>query len=151
MPAFAGMTTRKGELMQRTIDPTGEDLKRLVSTVPADTPVTMLNLLRFRKQAAYPPGSAHAACSGREAYDQRYGPVALKHLKEMGAQPVFMARALARVIGPEGEDWDEVLLVRYPTLQAFLTMISKPDYQAAAVHRTAALEDSRLTATRTPA
>ena len=136
--------------MIRTIDPTGADLKRLATTVPADTPITMLNLLKFRAQAQYPAGSGHAPCTGREAYDQRYAPVALKHLKEMGAQPVFMGRALVSVIAPPDEQWDEVLLVNYPTLQAFLTMISKPDYQAAAIHRTAALEDSRLVATRTP-
>jgi len=136
--------------MTRTVDPTGADLKRLVQTVPADTPVTMLNLLKFREQAAYPAGSPHAPCTGREAYDQRYAPVALKHLQQMGAQPLFMARALASVIAPPEEAWDEVLLVRYPTLQSFLNMVAQPDYQAAAAHRTAALADARLVCTRTP-
>ena len=54
----------------------------------------------------------------------------------------------ASVIAPEGETWDEVLLVQYPFGQAFLNMVQMPDYQAATVHRTAALADSRLIATQ---
>ena len=37
-----------------------------------------------------------------------------------------------------------VLLVTYPTAQAFLDMIQSPDYQAIVYHRSAALSDSRL-------
>ncbi|HUS23920.1 MAG TPA: DUF1330 domain-containing protein [Candidatus Binatia bacterium] len=135
--------------MTRTVDPTGADLKRLVASVPADTPVTMVNLLRFRAQATYPAGSGHAPCSGRDAY-QRYGVQVMPILKEIGAQPLFVAPAIARIIGPDGEDWHEVLIVRYPSLKAFLAMVARPDYQAITVHRSAALEDARLIATRTP-
>jgi uncharacterized protein (DUF1330 family) len=51
------------------------------------------------------------------------------------------------VIGPEGEQWDDVLLVQYPSRRAFLTMVGRADYQQAVVHRRAALADSRLIAT----
>lgn len=132
----------------RTIDPTRDDLQRLAQTVPLDTPVTMLNLLRYRAQAEYPAGSGHAPCSGREAY-QRYAEVALRKIRELGGEPVLLAPVLARVIAPAGEDWDELLLVRYPSLGALLAMLAMPDYRAATVHRTAALEDARLFATRT--
>ena len=132
----------------RTIDPTRDDLKRLTQAVPLDTPVTMLNLLRYRAQAAYPADAGHMPCTGREAY-QRYAEVALKKIRELGGEPVLLAPVLARVIAPTGEEWDDLLLVRYPTLGALLTMISMPDYRAATVHRLAALEDARLFATRT--
>ncbi len=134
---------------QGTVDPKGVDVKRLLATVPADTPVTMLNLLRFRADAAYPPDAGHVPCSGREAY-ARYSTVAIEKVRAVGGEPVYVADALARFIGPAGEDWDQVILVRYPSLQAFLAMLAMPDYQAAAVHRSAALADSRLTVTRTP-
>jgi uncharacterized protein YjbI with pentapeptide repeats len=49
-------------------------------------------------------------------------------------------------IAPEGEDWDDAILVEYPSVEAFRTMIESPDYLAAAPHRTAALIDSRLIA-----
>lgn len=132
----------------RTIDPTRDDLKRLTQTVPLDTPVTMLNLLRYRDQAEYPADAGHAPCTGREAY-QRYAEVALQKIKQLGGEPVLMTPVLARVIAPVGEEWDDLLLVRYPSLGALLTMIAMPDYRAATVHRVAALEDARLFATRT--
>ena len=38
------------------------------------------------------------------------------------------------------------MIVKYPNKAAFLSMITMPDYQETAVHRTAALADSRLIA-----
>jgi hypothetical protein len=38
-------------------------------------------------------------------------------------------------------------LVKYPSVDAFMTILKMPDYLAATVHREAALEDSRLIAT----
>ena len=136
-------------MTQRTIDPTPADLKRIASDIPLDTPVTMLNLLRFREQAASPEDSGQPACSGRAAY-ARYSEIAIRHVKAVGGEPVVMADVLGRFIGPEDEDWDEMLLVRYPSLSAFLDMVGNADYQAGAVHRTAALADARLIVTRTP-
>ena len=46
-----------------------------------------------------------------------------------------------------GEQWDEVLLVRYPNIAAFFGMVMAPDYQAESIHRTAALRDARLICT----
>jgi hypothetical protein len=51
------------------------------------------------------------------------------------------------LLGPPEERWDLALLVRYPSKVAFLALVSNPDYQNITVHRTAALEDSRLIAT----
>ena len=114
-----------------------------------DQPVVMLNMLRFREAASYPEGSGHATCSGREAY-ARYGAAVLKHLQAAGGKAIFRGTAELALIGPSTERWDEILLVQYPSRAAFLRMISDPDYLAASVHRTAALEDSRLIATRAP-
>jgi uncharacterized protein (DUF1330 family) len=61
---------------------------------------------------------------------------------------LWAGEGLLPVIAPEGEAWDEVLLVQYPSRAAFLQMIARPDYQAAVPHRRAALLDSRLLATR---
>ncbi len=88
----------------RTIDPTGDDLKRIVATVAADTPVTMLNLLRFRDQAAYPATDDAEPCSGRDAY-ARYSRQALAHVRAVGGEPVVIAEVLGRFIGPDNEDF----------------------------------------------
>lgn len=48
------------------------------------------------------------------------------------------------VIGPTDERWDDGFVAQYPSAAAFLEMITDPEYQQAAVNRTAALADSRL-------
>ena len=132
-----------------TVDPSSEDLQRLRVTVAPDTAVVMLNLLRFRAQAAYPPGGQFEPCSGRDAY-RRYSKIAIDKVTAVGGKPVWIGEVLERFIGPPDERWDEMLLVRYPSVAAFLQMLAMPDYRAATAHRTAALEDSRLIVTRAP-
>jgi uncharacterized protein (DUF1330 family) len=66
---------------------------------------------------------------------------------EVGASVLWRGSAQQTVIGPKGEQWDDVLLVQYPSRRAFLTMVGRADYQQAVVHRRAALADSRLIAT----
>ena len=106
----------------------------------------MINLLRYRERAEYPPGSTAEACSGREAY-QRYGAAVTPMLAAHGAQALWFGNVKQTVIGPADERWDDAILVRYPSRAAFLAMVSSPEYQRIAVHRTAALADSRLIAT----
>lgn len=134
----------------RSVEPTPESLKRLLEHEGADGPIVMINLLRYRERAAYPPDFDAEACSGREAY-QRYGEVASRTVSSVGGRMVWLGSVQATVIAPEGEQWHDAILVEYPSREAFLGMIARPDYQAAAPHRTAALADSRLIASKTAA
>lgn len=127
------------------IDPTRDSVMRFAQTLPADTPVVMLNLLRFRELAADESGR-----TGREAYAE-YTRQVLPILASLGAQPIWQGRAQCAVIAPAEEAWDEVLLVKYPHKEAFLQMIRSPEYRAIVQHRTAALFDARLIATLEPA
>jgi uncharacterized protein (DUF1330 family) len=128
-----------------SLNPSPEQLKRFVEQMPAGEPILMLNLLRFNHDAAYPVDSGQPACSGKEAY-ARYSRTALQKVREAGGDVQVAARAQVALIAPEQEHWDEMLLVRYPSPEAFLAMLADDDYQAATVHRTAALADSRLIA-----
>lgn len=124
------------------IDPTRESIKRFAEEFPADTPVVMLNLLRFREQAVYADAD-EAACSGRKAY-ARYSKLIEPLLVAAGARVLWAGKAHGSLIAPAGEEWDEVLLVQYPAKEAFLGMIKSEAYQAIVHHRMAALADSRL-------
>lgn len=128
----------------KTINPDMQKLPEILSGIPAGTPVIMLNLLKFRETALYKDGAT--PCSGREAY-RLYSEQALAWLASIGAEVVFMGAVHGALIAPPDERWDEVLLVRYPSVQAFTGMLASPEYRAATRHRTAALEDSRLVAT----
>ena len=50
------------------------------------------------------------------------------------------------VIGEE--DWDEVLVVKYPSKDAFIEMAMDPEYLEILKHRTAGVLDSRLIYTK---
>ena len=104
-----------------------------------DDPVVMLNLLRYREQAA--DGFGVDGKTGREAY-QEYGRRFAELRPRFGGEPIWMGEAMNTIIGPEA--WDIVILVRYPTRRQFVDMLNDADYQAIAPIRAAALEDSRL-------
>jgi uncharacterized protein (DUF1330 family) len=94
-----------------------------------DSPVVMLNLLRFK-----PDG-------GRERYAE-YGAAVTPLLEKAGARVVYLGEPAQPLLGDGG--WDSVLLVEYPTRQTFLDMIASPEYQAIGHLRTEALEHGEL-------
>lgn len=115
-----------------------------------DAPIVMINLLRYREQAEYPGDRDEEPCSGREAY-VRYGAVAARTITKVGGRVLWAGRVAGALIAPADEEWDDAILVEYPSREAFLGMLALPEYQAGAHHRTAALLDSRLVATHTQA
>ncbi|MBB1518659.1 DUF1330 domain-containing protein [Aquipseudomonas guryensis] len=133
-----------------SLNPSREQLAAFTEGMPADTPILMLNLLRYRELAEYPVDSQCQPCSGREAY-RRYSRTALAKVQGVGGQVELLAAAQVALIAPQGEQWDELLLVRYPSKEAFLGMLADPEYRAATLHRTAALADSRLIGCLPPA
>ena len=114
------------------VDPTGADLKRYLSEDPGG-PVVMLNLLQFREDGA---------ASYRE-YSERIGP----HLARVGGEVVYAGNLGTALVAPDGWRWDAVLLVRYPSREAFSQMVADPEYQQITGLRTAALDEAVLQAT----
>lgn len=112
------------------IDPTGADLKRYLADDPGG-PVVMLNLLRFR-----PDG-------GRERYAE-YVRHFLATGAPHGAEVVYAGDGHGALVADDGQAWDAVLLVRYPTRQAFSDMVRDPAYHAGAHLRTEALSEAVL-------
>lgn len=125
----------------KTINPTSRAISDVLSKTPKGKPVVMLNLLKFRGLADYP--EPRAGVSGREAYLE-YGRGAIRCIHAVGGELVWSGEPTGVLIGPDDEQWDEVLLVRYPSLDAFLEMINSPEYKKIVHHRTAAIDDSRL-------
>lgn len=113
-----------------------------MATGALDEPVVMLNLLKYRVAAA--EGFGVDGLSGREAY-AKYGKAFAELNPRFGGEPIWMGRGKHTVIG--AEEWDVVILVRYPTRRQFIDMLNDPDYQAIAPIRAAALADSRLVET----
>ncbi|WP_417517969.1 DUF1330 domain-containing protein [Marinobacter sp.] len=120
-----------------------EQLRKVLADTPKDQPVVMLNLLRFRDRADYADESGNR--SGREAY-QLYMREAAACVSAVGAEVIWSGRSVGTLIAPPEESWDQVLLVRYPSIEAFMAMIESAEYKGVVKHRTAALSDSRLVA-----
>lgn len=113
--------------------------------LPRDRPIAMINLIRYRTEAAYPSDHplAKDALSGADAY-RRYGAGSGPIFARVGGSIVWRGRPALTLIGPADEAWDAAFVARYPTAAAFLEMVTDADYRRAVVHRQAAVADSRL-------
>jgi uncharacterized protein (DUF1330 family) len=129
------------------IEPDEGAVQAFAESYPVDTPVIMLNLLKFRDQANYPPGQGGKPCSGAEAF-MRYGQAVAPMIKACGGEQLWQGRQATMLIGPQDKQWHLTVLVKYPSARAFIDMVSSPAYKQIADHRNAALEDSRLIAHR---
>ncbi len=130
--------------MDNHVDPERENFDYFKS-LPRDTPIEMLNLIRFKDSATYPDGHAQAGkvLSGFEAY-QRYGKESGPIFERVGGSIIWRGKMEALLIGPSDEAWDACFIARYPNSSAFLEMVTDPAYQIAVVNRQAAVQTSRL-------
>lgn len=126
------------------IDPSRENWEQFKS-LPRDTPIQMLNLIKLRDLAEYPPGHSNhgKGLTGREAY-AIYGKAFQALVADDGAAMVWQVPLECVVTGPPGE-WDEAFVMGYPNSATFMAMVKNPRYVSEALpHRTAAVADSRL-------
>ncbi len=90
-------------------------------------PIWMLNLLRFTEDG--------------EAMYEHYIEVARPLVEKRGGRIVFRSRGLGTLIG--SDEWDEVLIVMYPSRDALIDIVESEEYQGIVHLRGDALVDSR--------
>ena len=96
---------------------------RGLQALDRDKPVVMLNLMRFRARSLDGDGS------GWDAY-LRYSALTVPMIKARGGTLLWTGDAKAVALGIEdGNQWDYVALVYYPTVAAFIDMMTSPDYE----------------------
>jgi uncharacterized protein (DUF1330 family) len=130
--------------MTHYVDPTREAFDAF-KALPRDTPINMLNLIRYRDHAAYPEGHSHAdkGLTGEAAYAE-YGRTSDPIFSRVGGGILWRGAMESVVTGPADEAWDLAFIASYPNAGAFLAMIVDHDYKLAVVHRQAAVLTSRL-------
>ncbi len=113
--------------------------------LPRDTPIQMLNLIRLKPLADYPPGHPDHGkpITGLDAY-RAYGRTSADVFARVGGRQIWAGRPQTVVTGPADERWDLAFIAEYPNAGAFLAMVTDPDYRDHVKHRTAAVADSRL-------
>jgi uncharacterized protein (DUF1330 family) len=101
-------------------------------------PVVMLNLLRFR-----PGGEAKYG-----EYAQQFEAAGIN--AKYGLEVLYAGAGSTVLVADDGQAWDMVVLVRYPSRRHFVQMIKDPIYHQFEHLRTEALVEAVLQAT-TPA
>jgi len=111
------------------IEPSSADLERFREQDDG-RPLVMAQLLRFSE-------------GGRErylAYSAAMQPILIK----LGAQVLYAGECTLPLLAADGQAWDALVIVRYPSRAAFVEMLGDPVYQAVAHLRRAALREVSL-------
>ena len=106
-------------------------------------PVVMLNLMRFRERSLDGDGS------GWDAY-LRYSALTVPMIKARGGTLLWTGDATTVALGrQDGNQWDYLALVYYPTVAAFIDMMTSQDYeQRCDPHRTNGCAEHVIIATK---
>jgi len=87
------------------------------------SPVVMVNLMRFHARSLDGDGS------GWEAY-LRYSALTVPMIKARGGTLLWTGDAKAVALGEQdGNQWDYLALVYYPSVAAFMDMMTSEDYE----------------------
>lgn len=127
------------------VDP-GRENWALFKSLPRDRPMHLLNMIRYRDEAAYPEGHPLAAAgwSGEQAFAE-YFRLAVPMIEELGGGLAWNAGFECMITGPERFEWDRVFVMAFPDAAAFMALVTDAHYRAEVVgHRTAGVLDSRL-------
>lgn len=116
------------------VDPTADMLAAFLAEDP-EGPLVMLNLLRF-------------ADGGRELYRHYSQAFQEKIAPRYGVEVIYAGNGESALVAEAGQEWDAVLLVRYPDRRTFSQMVADADYQAITHLRSRALSEAVLQPTR---
>ena len=107
-------------------------------------PVSMVHLLKFREQASYDDGRA-TGLTGSDAYHLYLGDL-VDRVQSAGGQLVLAKPAQYLVLGQAEDLWDAVVVVNYPSKEAFVDVVTSRQMRESGVHRRAGLEGQLLIA-----
>ncbi len=103
----------------------------------------MVNLIKFRRKAAYPPGYVYG--DDPHAADARYNRAIVPLLLKRAGLPIFLGRVAGRFLAPDGaDDWESVVLVRYRSRRDLLRMCIDLAQTRADIHKWASIEKTHV-------
>ena len=122
--------------------PTREQFIQFMKEYPADEPVVMVNILKFRGtvEGGEEPGALAYA---------RYGKNVQPLLEAVGGRVLWTGKVNMTVIGDADDQPDMVLIVEYPSSAKFVEMSTSEAYRAIAHDRELSLEYGGLLASTT--
>ena len=120
-----------------SVHPTKEQMEGFLEG-DTDTPIAMVNLLKFREKAIY-PDKRDTNLTGEEAY-AIYTQEVEQHLLNVGGRPIFGGNIERLMLGEVEDLWDSVAIAEYPNKNAMINMFISPEYLESEKHRSAGLE-----------
>lgn len=149
-PMSAGEVDSLLERVQRNAEasgtPPGLDLLSSLREVARNDDgreFVMVNLIRYREKAVYPPGWEYGD-DPHEA-DARYNRAVIPLLLKRACIPIFLGRSAGRFLTPDGDiPWDSVALVRYRSRRDFLGMCADLARDRSDIHKWAAIEETHV-------
>lgn len=119
-----------------------EDFVNFIKNYPADTPVVMFNILKFKNQ------TDDGSKTGEASYNE-YGKACDPLIKKVGGRVIWAGKVNKTVIGDSSDQPHRILVVEYPSKQAFIDMSTSEEYAKISHLREMALEYGGLIATET--
>lgn len=113
-----------------------------IKNYPSDTPVTMLNILKFK------PITADGITTGKQSYND-YGTAVASLVDKVGGKLLWSGKVKKTIIGDQTDQPDRILVVEYPSKEAFVAMSTSEEYAKISHLREFALEYGGLIATET--
>ena len=123
--------------VENKITPNEEQINGFLQN-PDLGPISMVNLLKYKKTARYEDGR-DTNLSGEEAYGL-YAAEVISYVEKYGGEFVFAGKVSRLMLGDVEDLWDAVAIAKYPSRKAMMDMTMDPEYQKIHVHRDAGLE-----------
>jgi hypothetical protein len=116
-----------------------DQARRILETGPEDdAPFYLVNFIHHRAHAEYRDGRP-TDLTGAEA-DALYNLAVLPMLADIGAQPFYVGGVERTLLPGDGQAWDQIAVVLYPSRAKFVEMISRPDFRTAVAHKVAGVD-----------
>jgi hypothetical protein len=149
-PMPAGEVDSLLERVQRNAEasgtPSGSELLSSLREVVSNDDgreFVMVNLIRYREKAVYPPGWEFGD-DPHEA-DARYNRAIVPLLLKRACIPIFLGRSAGRFLTPDQAVlWDTVVLLRYRSRRDFLGMCAELARDRSDIHKWAAIETTQV-------
>lgn len=121
---------------------TKEAFVDFIKNYPSGTPLVMLNILKFKAK------SGQGDETGERAYN-RYGKNVHPLMTKVGGKVLWAGKTTKTIIGDLEDQPDRILLVQYPSKEAFIEFTTSDEYKVVGKDREIALEYGALLATET--
>ena len=95
------------------IYPNSDQMKGFFEKSNDNSPIFMINLLKFKDKAKYKDGR-ETKLTGSQAYSI-YGKIMERHLTEIGGKLIFKSKTTRMTIGSVEELWDAIAIAKWPS------------------------------------